>query len=211
MIGHRATPKKRCAVKDKLFPGFISQRGTARRGAGWPCLQCSPCNDKRGIWWGRTSVWWGVILWNEFSSKVCFDVSFTFYKQALKTFLSNQVYCFVINHILWWIIHYLFVSCTSALVIFLQIRKCNFLRAHTPVSVSSSLSLDAIYFIFYFIYIILFGSHIVFLMTINTFELNNWKLNWNYTFCAKNVQQNTSNIDWLMVLFSAHRWCSICN
>ena len=33
----------------------------------------------------------GVILWNTFSSKVCFDVSFTWYKRALKTFLLNQV------------------------------------------------------------------------------------------------------------------------
>ena len=66
------------------------------------------------------------------------------------------------------------------------------------MGVSSSLSLDAIYFIYYFICILLFCFHIVFLMTINTFELNNWKLNWNYTFCTKNVQQNTSNIDWLI-------------
>ena len=34
---------------------------------------------------------YGVILWNEFSSKVCFDVSFTSCKRALKTFLLNQV------------------------------------------------------------------------------------------------------------------------
>ena len=34
---------------------------------------------------------YGVILWNEFSSKVCFDVTFTCYKKALKTFLLNQV------------------------------------------------------------------------------------------------------------------------
>ena len=43
---------------------------------------------------------YGVILWNEFKSKVCFDVSFTCYKSALKTFLLNQVYFFVTNHIL---------------------------------------------------------------------------------------------------------------
>ena len=55
---------------------------------------------------------------------------------------------------------------------FLQIRKCNFLRAHTPVGVLSSLSLVAIYFIYFFICIILFCFHIVFLMTITTFELN---------------------------------------
>ena len=29
---------------------------------------------------------YGVTLWNEFSSKVCFDVSFTCYKRALKKF-----------------------------------------------------------------------------------------------------------------------------
>ena len=34
---------------------------------------------------------YGVTLWNEFSSKVCFDVSFTCYKRALKIFLLNQV------------------------------------------------------------------------------------------------------------------------
>ena len=34
---------------------------------------------------------YSVILWNEFSSKVCFDVSSTCYKRALKTFLLNQV------------------------------------------------------------------------------------------------------------------------
>ena len=34
---------------------------------------------------------YGVSLWNEFSSKVCFDVSFTCYKKALKIFLLNQV------------------------------------------------------------------------------------------------------------------------
>ena len=28
----------------------------------------------------------GAILWNEFPSKVCFNVSFTCYKRALKTF-----------------------------------------------------------------------------------------------------------------------------
>ena len=43
---------------------------------------------------------YGVILWNEFSSEVCFDVSFTCYKRTLKTFLLNQVYFFVTNHIL---------------------------------------------------------------------------------------------------------------
>ena len=48
--------------------------------------------------------------------------------------------------------------------------KC--MRAHTPVGVLSPLSLDAIYFIDYFICGILFCFHIVFLMTINTFELN---------------------------------------
>ena len=36
----------------------------------------------------------GVILWNEFSSKVCFDVSFAFSKRALKTFIFTQVYFF---------------------------------------------------------------------------------------------------------------------
>ena len=34
---------------------------------------------------------YGVILWNEFSSKVCIDVSFICYKRALKTFLLNKV------------------------------------------------------------------------------------------------------------------------
>ena len=34
---------------------------------------------------------YGVTLWNEFSSKVCFDVSFTCYKRALKRFILNQV------------------------------------------------------------------------------------------------------------------------
>ena len=38
------------------------------------------------------------------------------------------------------------------------------------VGVLSSLSLDATYCIYYFICIILFCSHIVFLMTITTFE-----------------------------------------
>ena len=33
VICHRATSKKCGAVKDKLFPAFISQRGTAGRGA----------------------------------------------------------------------------------------------------------------------------------------------------------------------------------
>ena len=42
VIGHRATPKKRGAVKDKLFPAFISRRGSERRS-----LQCSPYYDKQ--------------------------------------------------------------------------------------------------------------------------------------------------------------------
>ena len=39
------------AVKDKLFPAFISRRGTARRSAVRRSLQCSPCNDKLQSHW----------------------------------------------------------------------------------------------------------------------------------------------------------------
>ena len=38
----QSKPKKRRAVKDKLFPAFIS-----RRGAAWRSSQCIPCNDKQ--------------------------------------------------------------------------------------------------------------------------------------------------------------------
>ena len=34
---------------------------------------------------------YGATLWNAFSSKVCFDVSFTCYKRALTIFVLNQV------------------------------------------------------------------------------------------------------------------------
>ena len=45
----------------------------------------------------------GVILWNEFSSKVCFDVSFTCYKRALKTFVLNQViFCYKSYHLMYY-------------------------------------------------------------------------------------------------------------
>ena len=47
VIGHRATPKKCGVVKYKLFPDFISRRGTAQRGAARRSSQCSPCNDKQ--------------------------------------------------------------------------------------------------------------------------------------------------------------------
>ena len=43
---------------------------------------------------------YGVILWNKFPSKLCFDVSFTCYKRALKTFILNQADFFVTNHII---------------------------------------------------------------------------------------------------------------
>ena len=88
----------------------------------------------------------------------------------VKTFLLTKVYfCYKSYRLMYYtlfacIMHF----CTSY---FLQIRKCNFLREHTPVGVLSSFSLDAIYFIYYFICIILFCFHIVFIMTINTFEL----------------------------------------
>ena len=48
--------------------------------------------------------------------------------------------------------YYTLFDCIMHFCTFLQIRKCNFLRA--PVGVLSSLSLGAIYFIYYFICII---------------------------------------------------------
>ena len=48
VIGHKARPEKRSAVKDKLLPVFISGHATARRGAPRRSLQCSsPCNNKQ--------------------------------------------------------------------------------------------------------------------------------------------------------------------
>ena len=41
VIGHRATPKKRGAVQDKLFPDFKSRRGAARHGAAQRGAACS--------------------------------------------------------------------------------------------------------------------------------------------------------------------------
>ena len=126
---------------------------------------------------------YGVTSRNWFSSKVCVDVSFTCYKRALKTFLLNQVYFLLqiissnVLYIIWLyhaLLHFFY---------FLQFRKRNFLRAHTPVGVLTSLSLDAIYFIYYFIYIILFCFHIVFLMTINTFWIE-LKIYCIFIFCC---------------------------
>ena len=71
----------------------------------------------------------------------------------------------------------LLTFCTAYVYVCLYV-ECNTLRAYTPLCVLSSLSLDAIYFIYYFICIILFCFPIVFLMTINTFELNLYISRW---------------------------------
>ena len=38
VIGHRATPKKRGAVKDKLFPAFFPRRSAAQRSSVEPAM-----------------------------------------------------------------------------------------------------------------------------------------------------------------------------
>ena len=67
VTGHRATPKKRGAVKDKLFPAFISRRGAACSvppamihgtvyiflGAALRCAALRGAGQ-RGVWWGRS-------------------------------------------------------------------------------------------------------------------------------------------------------------
>ena len=65
----------------------------------------------------------------------------------------------------------MFVSCTSALVIFHNSKMYFFLKAHSPLGVLSSLSLDALFLLFH-LNTVVFVFIIVFLMTINIFELN---------------------------------------
>ena len=43
----QSNAEKRGAVKDKLFPAFISRRSAAQRGEAQRSLQCSPCYDKQ--------------------------------------------------------------------------------------------------------------------------------------------------------------------
>ena len=100
-----------------------------------------------------------------------FRCQITCYKRALNFrlkyiyFLLQIISCDVLCIIV-------FVSRNSALVIF-TIRKCNFLRAPTPVGSFSYLALDAIYlFLLFYQHNVFFCFYIVLLMTINTFELN---------------------------------------
>ena len=104
---------------------------------------------------------YGVILWNDFSSKVCFDVSFTCYKRALKTFLFNQAYFSVTNHILW---------CCY----FLQIRKCNFFVGAYASGrfVLFVIRCDIFYLLFYLYNIFLFSYCIS--------NDDKYLLNWNW-------------------------------
>ena len=82
--------RRKNAAPWKINFSQVSFRSAARRGAAQGGAACSVAPvminrgtgvqlilfearrsaARRGIWWGRTSVWWGVILWNVFSSKV---------------------------------------------------------------------------------------------------------------------------------------------